>query len=280
VSGPLGFALRDPFPWPALRELVVRGESLGYRALLVPEIAGREAFATLAALAGETERIRLGTGVVPITSRAPKLAAMAAATVQDRSGGRAILGLGTGPAVPGALDRLRGYVEETRQILRERITLRVEPPPIWISALGPRASRLAGEVADGVLLNWCTPQRVERAVVEVREGSERAGRDPGSVTIAVYVRGAVGDSAAAALRAAAAEYADRPAYARQFAAMGLDPTDPAELAGAVCLPADPGPARARLEAYRAAGADMPIVYPVASRDGVRSVEAVLEALAP
>jgi alkanesulfonate monooxygenase SsuD/methylene tetrahydromethanopterin reductase-like flavin-dependent oxidoreductase (luciferase family) len=280
VRGSLAFALRDPFAWPRLRDLVVAGESLGYQALFLPEIGAREGFATLSGLAGETRRLLLGTGVVPIASRTAKTTAMGAATVQERSGGRLILGLGAGPATPGALDRLRGYVEETRRLLREGLGLHVEAPPIWIAALGPRATRLAGEIADGVLLNWCTPERVSRAVVEVREGAAGAGRDPGSVTVAVYVRGALGDPAAAALRAAAAEYAGYPAYARQFAAMGVDARDPDEVVGAVCLPPDGGPARRRLDEYRAAGADLPVVYPVATSEGAEAVERVLRALAP
>ena len=99
------------------------------------------------------------------------LTAMAAAAVQERSLGRLVLGIGTGPAVPG-----RSTVSERRSATIRRLlagepvesggrTMRLSlvpdrPVPIWISALGPRAMRLAGEIADGVLLNWCTPERV------------------------------------------------------------------------------------------------------------------------
>ena len=110
-----------------------------------------------------------------------------------------ILGLGTGPAVPGALDRLRVLIAALRGLFADervdldgssmRLSLRVgSPPPIWMSALGPRAVRMAGEVADGVLLNWCTPDRVADAVTQVREGAESAGRDPAAIAVAVYVR--------------------------------------------------------------------------------------------
>jgi alkanesulfonate monooxygenase SsuD/methylene tetrahydromethanopterin reductase-like flavin-dependent oxidoreductase (luciferase family) len=271
--------LRDPFAWDELAALARRGESLGFDALVLPEIAGRDAFATLTGLAAHTEALHLGTGVVPMTSRTARLTAMGAATVQERSAGRAILGIGTGGASRGALDRLRDYVGEVRAAFEGTLTLRVDVPPVWISALGPRAARLAGEVADGVLLNWCTPERVARAVAEVRDGAEGAGRDPSAIAVAVYVRGAIGDSAPDALRAAAAEYAAFPAYARQFEAMGLDPADPAGLAEAVCLPPDVERARARLTEYRDAGADLPLVYPVAA-GGPASVAMTLEALAP
>ena len=162
------FTLRDPFAWPVFAELTRLGETRGYEAVFLPEIAARDTLVALGLLAGETEPLRLGTGVIPMTARSPMLTAMAAATVQERSGGRLILGVGTGSAVPGALDRLRGFVGQLRALLAgERVeidgrahqmTLVPEVPvPIWISALGPRAVRLAGSIADGVLLNWCTP---------------------------------------------------------------------------------------------------------------------------
>jgi alkanesulfonate monooxygenase SsuD/methylene tetrahydromethanopterin reductase-like flavin-dependent oxidoreductase (luciferase family) len=95
VTNDLGVALRDALPWDAFARLVRRAERLGYRAIFLPEITGRDALATLAALAGETSTLRLATGVIPITSRTPLLTAMASATVQERSG-RLVLGLGAG----------------------------------------------------------------------------------------------------------------------------------------------------------------------------------------
>ena len=103
-----GVALRDPLPWPEFACAARLAEELGYVAAFLPEIAGRDALATLTGLAGETSHMLLGTGVVPMTARTPHLTARGAATVHERSGGRAILGLGTGPAVPGALARMPG----------------------------------------------------------------------------------------------------------------------------------------------------------------------------
>ena len=218
-------ALRDPLPWPDFAGTARLVEECGYEGVFLPEIAGRDALAALTGLAGETSRVTLGTGVIPMGSRTPMLTAMAAATVHERSGGRVILGLGTGPAVPGALDRLRELVATLRRLLDVEVSLAAPSPiPIWISALGPRAFRLAGEVADGVLLNWCSPERVAQARAAVTAAAGEAGRDPGAVTVAVYVRASLGEDEAAAdlaLRGAAAEYASYPAYARQFATVGL-----------------------------------------------------------
>ena len=306
-------ALRDPLPWEEFRDVVGMIEETGYRAVFLPEIAGREAFSTLSALAGETQDLVLGTGVVTTVSRQVLTTAMAAATVQEVSAGRHVLGLGTGPSGPGALERLRTTVVTLRRLLAgERADIAggegsgsvrlsappSQPPPIWIAALGPRAIRLAGEVADGVLLNWCPPERVAVAGGLVREGAQAADRDPDEITIAVYVRACVGqdeDAALASLRAAAGTYAAIPAYRRQFELAGLGreaaaaatahadgrPGDvPERLVRAVSLLGDAGSARAGLDAYRSAGADLPIVYPVAARDRGSSLLGTLLALAP
>lgn len=274
------FTIRDPLAWRDVAAIAREGERLGYAAVFLPETGARDTLAALTGLAGETERLLLGTGVIPMRSRTPELAAMAAATVQERSDGRHVLGVGTGGAASGALDRLRAYVEEVRQCLHG-IRLRLPAPvPIWLAALGPRAVRLAGEIADGVILNWCTPARVAEARDAIRASATDAGRDPGAVTISVYVRASFSDRADDALLAAASEYASYPAYARQFESMGVDPS-PEQVVEAVCLRGDPAGAHRRLQAYRAAGADLPVVYPVlAPGEDARAATVTLRTLAP
>ena len=309
----LAFALRDPYPWADLATLARVGESIGYRALFLPEVGSRDVLASLTGLAGEARSLLLASGVVPLPARSSRLLAKAAATVQESSDGRLILGVGTGPAVPGALDRVRAMVAMLRAAFEggeattpEGETFRLglvpsAPPPIWIAALGPRAVRLAGEIADGVLLNWCTPERVAEAVAEVREGAATSGRDPDQVTVAVYIRACIhGDDANAELEAvqtAAGEYAGYGAYFRQFERMGLGeaagraaaahasarPADvPGSFVRAVAVVGDPTAARSRLEEYRDAGAHLPVVYPalVPGITPARSALGTLEALAP
>jgi alkanesulfonate monooxygenase SsuD/methylene tetrahydromethanopterin reductase-like flavin-dependent oxidoreductase (luciferase family) len=301
-----GFALRDPLPWDDFSAIVRAAEAAGYRSLWLPEITGRDPLVALGALAGETRDLLLATGVVPMRSRKPLVTALAAATVHERSGGRLVLGVGTGAVGRGALDELREYVITVRALLRgdhverkgRRVRLSLSLPnevPIWISALGPRAMRLAGEVADGALLNWCPPERVRFARARIVEGAEAAGRDPVDVAVAVYVRSWVGDNPMAgmhAIRAAAGEYASYPAYARQFEQVGLgaEATAAAEahragrpqqvperLVRAVTAFADA--AADRIAEYRDAGA-VPVVYPVAVGVAAESIEATLLALAP
>ncbi len=141
--------------------------------------------------------------------------------------------------------------------------------------------RVAGEVADGVLLNWCTPERVRAARTAIQEGAAAAGRDPADVTVAVYVRASLGASEEAcmrALRTAAGEYASYPAYARQFALMGLEDEARASGRGARRGAARrraraPGPLRGACSATRSprASASTPTARPApTSRSSTRS----------
>jgi alkanesulfonate monooxygenase SsuD/methylene tetrahydromethanopterin reductase-like flavin-dependent oxidoreductase (luciferase family) len=295
--GATGIALRDPLPWHELEQIVATSEQTGYAAVFLPEVAARDVFAALTGLAPAAPTLTLATGVSTIVSRTPRVTAMAAATVAERSGGRMLLGLGTGPSRKGALDALRSYVTTARDLLDgaevdgERLTLDIpRPVPIWIAALGPRAMRLAGEIADGVLLNWCPPERVAFGRERIREGAEAARRDPADVHVGVYVRSVVGQGARgdAGLRKAAAEYASYPAYRRQFEDVGLATEAERAAAGdvpdalldAIALRGDAATASRRLQAYRDAGADLPVVYPVAALEPVSSILGTLFALAP
>lgn len=295
-------ALREPLPWHEMVLATEMAERTGYEALFVPEISGREALATLAGLARATYKIKLGTGVVPMTARKPDVLAMGAATVNELSYGRFILGLGTGDPGPGSLAKLARLVQFLRSALAgEEVDLGggesylswlgPQPVPIWLAALGPKTMRLAGEIADGVLLNWCTPERVRYARELVAEGARAAGRDPARVTVAAYVRACVGqedEHALPVLRAAAAQYAAIPHYRRQFEEMGFRQEAMAAAEGrvsddfvrAVCVLGDAGQAQARLQRYRDAGADLPVVYPVPCLERTSSIEGTILALAP
>src|SRR5687767_5999138 len=156
----LAFSLRDPLPWNDLAGIARAAEDAGYRGVFLPEITGRDALVTLAALAGETRDLLLGTGVLPMRSRTPLLTAMGAMTVDERSGGRLVLGLGPGSVGRGAMDELAELVGTLRSLFAgETIERRGRPVglallpstgiPIWISAMGPKMMRLAGEIADG-----------------------------------------------------------------------------------------------------------------------------------
>ena len=318
-TGRTALALRDALSWHDTTEVVRTAEETGYECLFVPEITGREAFSTLAGFALATERILVGTGVVTVLSRTPMVTAMAAATVQEVARGRMVLGIGAGALRPvaaghrGPVAVVRAYVAAVRDLLTGR---RVEapefglraanlhpafeaaPPPIWLGALGDRMIELSGEVADGVILNWCTPERVGRAKGVLTRAATGAGRDPGDVTVAVYVRASLGveeTAALDALRGMAGQYATYPRYLEQFRAMGMGamaeratsavragrPGDvPEELVRAVAVVGGRREALARFEAYRQAGADLVVCYPVAALEPLSSILGTVLAAAP
>jgi alkanesulfonate monooxygenase SsuD/methylene tetrahydromethanopterin reductase-like flavin-dependent oxidoreductase (luciferase family) len=320
-AGRTGVLLRDPLPWHDLVEVVETAEDTGYEAVFVPEITAREAFSTLAGFAAITSRLALGTGVVTIPSRSPTTTAMAAATVHDLSAGRVILGIGTGdtqavPRMPagGVLELTRRYAEVVKQALsgeavgpdelfgmrRVQFTRLFDsnPPPVWLGALGDGMIRLAGEVADGVILNWCTPERVARARELIREGAERAGRDPAAVTVSVYVRACLGleePIAIRALREMTGQYASFPRYRRQFELMGLGEEAaraaeafagghvddiPESFVRTLTVVGGRAEALARFVSFREAGADLVLCYPVSALETLSSVLGTVLAAAP
>src|SRR5436190_6661806 len=202
-------------------ERVRLAETLGYEAAYVTQLAGRDSLTVVAAYALATERIRVGTGVVPIYTRTPASMAQTAATIDELSGGRLHLGLGVShrPVVEGwhgqTIDRpvaeMQEYVAIVRAILagedppegeKWRTGFRLaglDPRPqlrIYVAGLSPRMLRLAGEVADGVVLWPCNPEYIRDVVVqETRAGRERAGKELDGFDIVAAVPAALTDDA-------------------------------------------------------------------------------------
>src|SRR3954451_22202878 len=201
-------------------ERVRLADELGYEAAYVTHINGRESLTVLTQYAAHTSRIRLGTGVVPIYTRTPATMAQTAATLDEIGGGRLNLGLGVShrPVVEGwhgqTIDKpateMREYVailrgEEPPEGAKWRTQFRLmgmEPRPdlpIYVAALSPGMLRLAGEVADGVILWLCNANYVRDVVVPtVAEGREKAGRPIEGFDIVPAIPSAVTDDPDAA----------------------------------------------------------------------------------
>jgi alkanesulfonate monooxygenase SsuD/methylene tetrahydromethanopterin reductase-like flavin-dependent oxidoreductase (luciferase family) len=157
---------------------------------------------------------------------------------------------------------------------------------------------LAGREADGVVLNWCTPERVAQARKIIDRTASQAGRDPASVTVSVYVRACLGtdeEAALQALREMTAEYAAFPHYQRQMREMGLGDWAlqaakarengrlhdvPEGLVRALAVLGGRRQARERFAEYRQAGADLVLCYPVAALEAFSSVLGTVLAAAP
>lgn len=293
-------------------ERVKLAESLGYESVYVTHIAGRESLTVLTAYALATSTIRVGTGVVPIYTRTPATMAQTAATLDELAGGRLTLGLGVShrPVVEGwhgqSIDRpvaeMREYVSIVRAILRGE-----DPPqgekwqtgfrlfglaprpelPIYIAALSPAMLRLAGEVADGVLLWLCNPSYIRDVVIpEVTVGRKRAGKTLEGFDVVPAVPAAVTDdrqSAYQAMRKDLLPYfglpfyramIERTGYGAEIAAYDSAGGDLEAMQSAISnafldeltAVGDESQVRAGIERYRAAGAGSPCVGPIPKTD--------------
>jgi len=209
----LGFALFAGAAPEILRASAREAEGLGYSSFWVNHPGATDGLAALALAAGETRRIELGIGVIPLHTRGPDSIVQgvhANGLPLDR------LLLGVGSPNPGALTRVREGVAALRSKLAARLV---------VAALGPQMCRVAGEVADAVLFNWLTPEHARRSAEWVRAGAAAAGRQP--PRLFAYVRVALGAAASDRLREEGVRYAAIPAYAAHFARMGVKPVETA-----------------------------------------------------
>ena len=235
---------------PRTLERVALADRLGFDAAYTTHIAGRDSLTVLMAYASASDRIRLGTGVVPIFSRTPATMAQSAATIDEFSGGRMVLGLGVshrvtvenwhGAKIDKPVTQMREYLGAVRAILRGE-----EPPeserfptrfafmgyearadlPVYVAALSPNMLRLAGELADGVMLWLCSPAYIRETVIPtVREGLERAGRSPDDFDVVAAVPAALtddADGARATFRQELIPYASLPFYRAMLESSGF-----------------------------------------------------------
>jgi F420-dependent oxidoreductase-like protein len=214
----IGFTADSPnFPgeWNKVVEKVRIADDLGFDAIWLGESWGYELFTSMADLVRATKRIKIGAGIANIYSRTPALLASTAATLDERSGGRIILGLGPsganvvehwhGVKFEKPVKRTREYVEIIRMILRgEKLVyhgeffnlergfkLRFTPPradlPIYIAAMGPKNVVQTGEIADGVLPVYWPGNKWGELRAQLDEGAQLAGRPLHSAAIAPYI---------------------------------------------------------------------------------------------
>lgn len=226
-------------------------EERGYRTAWVGEASGAEAVVLSTLIATHTRTLRVANGVIPVQTRTPIVYGQAAATLGHLAPGRFALGLGLSseiivgqwhglPFVP-SIQQMREAVQIIRMAaagervnfdgtfyrlknFRLAIPAPSPAPRIYLAALGPRMCELAGEVADGVLLNWIPASAVAASMRHVEAGANRAGRNPSDVEIAVYVRTCVTDEREAVREVLARDitgYAIVSVYARFFEECGF-----------------------------------------------------------
>ena len=230
--------------------LAITAEEQNFDTIWVPE-GLTDSVAQLASMATATKKIKLGTGILAIYARTPTLVAMSAGSLDAISNKRFTLGLGVGHKAQAEnthgvpldqpLVRLAETVEIVRRLLkRETVTFKGRifnlkesrlgftpvraAIPIYIAALGPKMIQKAGEIADGVLLNWASPSYLKLAMQHLQYGADKAGRKLDEIDVACYLRTAVVDKvqeAMPAIRWQIARYAGMPYYRKYFGEMGF-----------------------------------------------------------
>ncbi len=316
----------DGFTLAEHAELVRDAERLGYRDVWSWEADGLDAFSPLA-VAGLSSGLRLGTAIVNVFTRGPATLAQCAAGLAEIAPGRFILGIGAGSNVivegwnGGVFRKPATRVREMARFLRQALagervvfkgeTLSVDgfrlarppaaPVPIYVAALREGMLRVAGQVGDGVILNWLAPEDVPRCVAVVRDAARAAGRDPAALEIAcrlfVHVDPPSPEADAAARRHVAA-YLNVPVYRAFHEWLGRAPAlgamweawsqgdrkgavaaIPARVLDDLLLRGSPARIRARVRQYLEAGIDTAFLsLQTSAQDRERKRAVIREAL--
>jgi probable F420-dependent oxidoreductase len=313
------WALTVPFNGVPLRDhrsLLEGAEAVGFDDLWTGETSGPDGFTPLALAAAWTERVRLGTGVVNAFTRGPAVLAQHAAALQDASGGRFCLGIGSSSNViverwnripfEKPLSRVRETVEALRAVLAgERgpggfklETPPESPPPIYVAALRGRMLRLGGAIGDGTFVNFLPVSCANRVVAEIRAGEREAGKDEGSsdVLCRFFCIPQPPEQGLPLARWMFSAYATVPVYEAFFRWLGwsdaIDPmveawragdraraleAAPEDLIREIFVFGDPDEQKLRLGEFVEAGITTPVLTPICPPE---ALPAAIDALAP
>jgi probable F420-dependent oxidoreductase len=222
----------------------------GYDAIWLAETSGPDSFALAGAIATATELSTIGTAIVPVYNRTPAVLAMSAATVQQLSRGRFVLGLGSSSHAivrdwnGVAFERPLAHVRESVAILRQALAgektdfageafcskgFRLgnapkQPVPIYLAALREKMLRLAGAIGDGLIVNLFPASALPQILGAYRAGGKEAGRDVSGHEVVCRFQVMVTDDLAQArnvVRMAFGGYAAAPVYNKFFAWCGF-----------------------------------------------------------
>jgi alkanesulfonate monooxygenase SsuD/methylene tetrahydromethanopterin reductase-like flavin-dependent oxidoreductase (luciferase family) len=241
------------YPAAEVPGLIELAEQVGFGAFWKGESNSTDPFVMLSAAASRTKKIKLGTAIYHIYGRSPVTLGIQAATLQDLSGGRLLLGLGVAnKAIAGwhggvfdrPLKRAREYIEVVRKVAAgerveyegeiystgKRFQLSWKPSspnvPVYLAGLGPQMTKLVGKISDGVFINMATPAKVKEIAARVREGAIEAGRDPSKIEIIAKSRVSLNpdkNAARAKLRQVLTFYNIADHYRDMLIASGFEP---------------------------------------------------------
>jgi len=208
-------------------DAAVLAEQKGFGCVWKGESNSRDPIVLLSAMAARTATLDVGSAIYHVFGRTPVSLGIQAATLNEYAGGRLILGLGVANPTIAAwhgedfdrpLRRMREYLEVLRAAYSgERVDyegefysvkgfkLAFDPPThplrIWIAALGPQMSRLAGRLSDGILINMADPAMIKQIIAEFHAGAAEVGRDPSSLTVVAKMRVSLNEDVKRARRA-------------------------------------------------------------------------------
>jgi 5,10-methylenetetrahydromethanopterin reductase len=304
-------------PYTDFIQLARETEDAGYSGVFIPE-ANNDALLCSYAVANATRRVTIATWIVNIYLREPSLCAAAAEMVQDATSGRFVLGLGVShrPALElrgidmgNGRDRLRRDTKVIRDAFRGNLDMfgmkfraPRQPIPIYYAALALETAKLGGELADGLMLYLCPPERMRKSIDAARAAAQAAGRKPSDVTMTCGVPVFLHDdlkTAYATARRGLSFYGALPFYNRLLANSGFatpaaqimeaakrrDANAMAEavtdqMSDAVALVGPASRCIERLDEYRKQGCDVPILAPnPVNEDYTPGVRRLLKAFA-
>jgi alkanesulfonate monooxygenase SsuD/methylene tetrahydromethanopterin reductase-like flavin-dependent oxidoreductase (luciferase family) len=237
-------------PMDAIPELARLAEAHGFGCAWGGEANNKDPTVMLAAVAAVTKRLEVGSAVYHILGRTPATLALQAAGLDELSSGRFLLGIGSsnptiakwhGQSMDHPLKRVEEYIAIVRAAMRgEKLSfsgqyfsahnfkIAFKPSgrlvPIYLAAFGPKMTRLAGRISDGVLINMANPTEIRRIVAEARAGAQEAGKDPAALEIICKIRCSIAQShdiAREALSHALAYYALADYYRELLGRMGF-----------------------------------------------------------
>ncbi|MFT3924792.1 MAG: LLM class F420-dependent oxidoreductase [Myxococcales bacterium] len=294
----------------------------GYDELWLAEVNAAECYALAGALSQAAPGVRIGMGVLPLATRSVMIHALGSYTLSELTGGRFSLGLGISsenivrdwagqpydkpiPRMREALGALRkAFAGEKVQVAGETLSMKnfrlpskVEVP-LFVGALNPQMLRLAGALADGVVLNMVPESALKQVLGEVRRGAEEAGRDPASLEVVARLHVSVLpsiDHGREVVRMAFGPYVAVGGYNRFFQWIGMEQEALAvkeafskgdragvakamtpRLCDAIGIAGDEAHVRARIRAYAEQGVDVCVLNPLAA--GAAAQKAVFEQL--
>jgi len=207
-------------PMDAIPELARLAEAHGFGCASGGEANNKDPTVMLSAIAAVTTRLKVGSAIYHIRGRTPATLALQAVGLDELSGGRFLLGIGSsnptiakwhGQSLDRPLARVQEYIEIVEAAMRgeklnfegkffsaQNFKMAFKPSgrtiPIYLAAFGPKMTRLAGRISDGVLINMANPSEIRRIAEEVKSGAAEAGKDPSRMEIICKIRCSIASS--------------------------------------------------------------------------------------